>query len=136
MTVVDEDFCWWRDPQGYEILKGRPGDTSPDADLLSRIDGGDTVVSKSTPLRYQVCAERQYVDFANIKSEADVLDFCKQHGIPTHPARPAFVYDILKNAQLFRHLKDTMRRDTLPIRINEIFARGSKSSFLLIIREL
>jgi hypothetical protein len=137
MTLVDEEFWWWRDPLGYEIKKGRPGSTDPDASLLSRIDGEDTIVPLGTLERYLVSAEGLYAEFANIERPDELaselpklLDFCKKHGVPTDPARPAFVSDVIKRARLFRQLKDTMHRNTLPIDLDQIFTRFRRTLFV------
>jgi hypothetical protein len=138
MMRVDEEFRWWRDPEGYTILKGRPDLPMPALDaavtsdtpsLLSCIGSPDTIVPKSTPQRDMVPGEGLYIKFANVKAEDDVLAFCNQYGVPTDPNRLAIVRDdvlndgILNKAQLFRQLIDAKRLKTLPTGINSISAR-------------
>jgi hypothetical protein len=141
MTQVDKEFCWWRDPEGYKILKGRPDlpmpalndeVTSDTPSLLSCIGTPDTVLLKSTPEPFLVSgivsSEPLYMKFANIKTEDDVLTFCNLYGVPTDPKRPAIVCDdvlndgIINKAQLFRQLIDAKRQKTLPSGIDQISA--------------
>jgi hypothetical protein len=135
MPRADEKF-WWLKAEGYEISRGRPASADPDASLLLRIVGEDTVVPTGALTWQPVSAKRIYDQFANIERPDELsnelpklLGFCKKHGVPTDPRRPAYVSDILKQAQLFRQLKDTTRRDKIPIGIDEFSARIMVSLF-------
>jgi hypothetical protein len=133
MTVVDEEFRWSRDREGYEIKRGRPLSTDPDASLLAQIVGEDTVEPMSTPEPYRVSDqllpdERLYENFANIKppdEESKLVGFCNKYGVPTDPTRPVYVRDVVEKARLFRLLMDakSQRPKTLPSRIDVIRAR-------------
>jgi|ERR1700722_2429118 hypothetical protein len=136
MTLIDEEFRWWVDPEGYEIRKGRPASTDPDASLLAQIAGEDTVEPRSTPGPYSVTTRGFYAKFANIERPEEwagelpkLRSFCNEHGVPTDRARPAFVKDILKKAQLFRQLRDTLPKNTLPIGMSQIDARFAITLF-------
>jgi hypothetical protein len=119
------DFMWPKDPKGYQIVKGAPGNPDPNATLLSQIGRPDTVQPVSGREVFQKIKidDKTYLKFGAVQTSEDLLSFCEQYGLPTTHA--ASVETLLQSAKWFRDLMDY---DTTPSGIKELIKHGTEKS--------